>query len=82
MELSVYLFFVLSILYSFAECTLLRRKSNMNQCKDDGGWDNDKLLKYVKEIKIDCASLCRTSEKEEQQFHRGNTYLPDLSKYC
>ena len=54
----------------------------MKQCNDDECWDNDKLLKYVKEIKIDCASLCETSEKAEQQFHRGNTYLPDLSKYC
>lgn len=82
MELSVYVLFVLSILYSFAKCTLLSKKNDMKQCNDDECWDNDKLLKYVKEIKIGCASLCETSEKAEQQFHRGNTYLPDLSKYC
>ena len=81
MPLSVYIFIVLPILYCLAECTLLRRQNDEKQCYDDECRDNNELIKYVKKIKIDCGSLCETSEKTEKQFHRGNAYLPNSLKY-
>ena len=81
MQLSFYIFIVLPILYCLANCTLLRRQNGEKQCYDDECRYNDELIKYVKAIKIDCGSLCETSEKAEKQFHRGNTYLPNSLKY-
>ena len=81
MQLSFYIFIVLPILYYLVECTQFRRQNDEKQCYDVECRDNNELIKYVKEIKIDCGSLCETSEKAEQQFHRGNTYLPNSLKY-
>ena len=77
----VIIFIVLSILYCLAVCTLLRRQNDEKQCYDDECRDDIELVKYVKEIKNDCASLCETSEKAEQQFHRGSIYLSNSLIY-
>lgn len=73
---------VLPILDSLVKCTLLRKKYDMKQCYNNDCWDDNKLIKYVKEIKIDCACLCETSEEAEKQFYKGShgTYFDHILK--